>query len=144
MSAGAAGSRAADATSSLTQALRFAVVGGVNTAIDLLAFMLLFYLLVVPLLAANALAYVIGTVNGFFLNKHWTFSARHARGRTAPQLLAYLLIYTIGLTLSTAVVWALVPALPALLAKCAAVVVSAAFNFVASRRFIFVGDAAER
>src|SRR5207245_2831310 len=64
----------------LRHMMRFGLVGGLNTLIDLLALNGL--LLLFPttssslLLVYNALAYSLGAVNSFLLNKYWTFGSR--------------------------------------------------------------------
>src|SRR4051794_38968317 len=59
------------------QILRFGLVGGVNTLVDLLVLNGLLLLFpttrTLMLLAYNSLAYSIGAINSFLLNKHWTF-----------------------------------------------------------------------
>ena len=59
------------------QVLRFGLVGGLNTIVDLLILNML--LLLFPsdstrmILIFSAIAYSIGAVNSFLLNKYWTF-----------------------------------------------------------------------
>ncbi|HEY3991595.1 MAG TPA: glycosyltransferase [Ktedonobacteraceae bacterium] len=59
------------------QFLRFGLVGGVNTLVDLLALNCLLWLLPTQntslLMLANSLAYALGALNSFFLNRYWTF-----------------------------------------------------------------------
>ena len=59
------------------QFARFALVGCVNTLVDLLALNCLLWLLPTQnttlLLLANSLAYALGALNSFFLNRYWTF-----------------------------------------------------------------------
>jgi putative flippase GtrA len=56
--------------------LRFVVVGVPNTLVTLGVFALLAWVLNVPDIPANALAYLFGIANSFLWNKYWTFSAR--------------------------------------------------------------------
>lgn len=56
--------------------LRFAVVGGINTALTLGIITLLYDVLHVPYLAANGTGYVLGFVNSFVMNRSWTFRSR--------------------------------------------------------------------
>lgn len=81
---------------SLSQVLRFGLVGGLNTLVDLL--ILNGLLLLFPttsalmLLAYNSLAYSLGGVNSFLLNKYWTFGHRQ---RTTRRELARFTLTTI-------------------------------------------------
>ena len=62
------------------QVLRFGLVGGLNTLVDVLILNSLLLLFpttsALKLLAYNSLAYSLGAVNSFFLNKYWTFGSR--------------------------------------------------------------------
>ena len=59
---------------------RFALVGGLNTGIDIAVITLLSWLFpakdLYHLLAYNTLACCVAAVNSFFLNKFWTFAER--------------------------------------------------------------------
>lgn len=118
----------------LGQSVRFALVGGFNTLVDLIVFALLFYSLHTPVLSANAIAYCCGTLSGFFMNRYWTFAAQ---GSVVRQLPLYLLVYLFGLGLSTLTIWLLTPTLPVIAAKGVAIVVGAVWNFWSSRRFVY-------
>jgi putative flippase GtrA len=65
----------------LTQLSRFGLVGALNTAIDLLVLnglLALFPTTSTPaILLYTALAFSVGAVNSFLLNKHWTFERQH-------------------------------------------------------------------
>jgi putative flippase GtrA len=119
------------------QSLRFGAVGFLNTGIDLLVFVLLYQVLGLGLVVANVVSYGLGTLNGFFLNKFWTFSETRLNGRVALQLPLYLSIYMVGLLLSTATLWVLAFMMPVLVAKVLALAVSMVSNFFLSRRFVY-------
>lgn len=82
---------------------KFAAVGASNTAVSLLAYAgLLRVDVVYPL--AGAIAFLAGAVNGYVLNRRWTFAAAdtwRARRR-------YVLVQLGGLGATTALLWALV------------------------------------
>jgi putative flippase GtrA len=61
------------------QALRFVVVGGVNTVVDMGIFYLLGLVPGMSLVMAKAISYNLGTVNSFALNKYLTFNAGRSR-----------------------------------------------------------------
>jgi putative flippase GtrA len=64
----------------LLQIVRFCMVGGLNTILDLLAFNSLLWLMptksTTAILVYNSVAYLFGGINSFLLNKYWTFRDR--------------------------------------------------------------------
>lgn len=58
------------------QAVRFVVVGLLNTVVDLGIFYLLGLIPGMPSVAAKAISYVLGICNSFIWNKYWTFNAK--------------------------------------------------------------------
>ncbi len=78
-------SRRRVSSATLRQFLRFGLVGGLNTAIDLLVLNCLLWFHPTQniglLLLDNSIAYSFGAVNSFLLNKYWTFQ----RGGRAEQ-----------------------------------------------------------
>jgi putative flippase GtrA len=125
------------------QAVRFIIVGLLNTAVDLGAFYLLLWL--VPGIhepVAKGASYVLGICNSFFWNKYWTFGARgSARGKrefavfftvNLPPLLVNIVVFTVlGLWLDSGT-W-LMRGIKAF----AAAVVSTTWNFLGSRYWAF-------
>jgi putative flippase GtrA len=89
------------------QVLRFGLVGGLNTLVDLL--ILNGLLLLFPtsstsiLLAYNSLAYSIGAVNSFLLNKYWTFGQRQRT--TCKELVRFTLTTLCGIGGSSIILW---------------------------------------
>src|SRR2546423_13661410 len=67
--------------SSLLQILRFSIVGILNTSIDVLTLNVLVLLFPTHnanlLLIYNSIAYTLGALNSFLLNKYWTFKRKH-------------------------------------------------------------------
>jgi putative flippase GtrA len=101
------------------QLARFLVVGVANTVLSLVAYRVLLALGVWYVIAAP-LAFAVGAVNGFVLNRRWTFAARDstrarvlyvgvaAAGAVASTLLVLLFVRAAG----TGRVWAYVAAIP--------------------------------
>jgi putative flippase GtrA len=91
----------------LRQALRFGLVGGLNTLVDLL--ILNFLLLLFPttstpiILAYSALAYSLGAVNSFLLNKYWTFTFRQRTTRS--EVVRFIATTLVGLGWSSMILW---------------------------------------
>jgi putative flippase GtrA len=76
-----------------TQLLRFMIVGASNTAITLAAYAAL-VAAGVPYLPAGAAAYALGGVNGFVLNRSWTFAHR---GHILPAAARYGAVTAAGI-----------------------------------------------
>ncbi|RAQ97775.1 GtrA family protein [Thermogemmatispora tikiterensis] len=89
------------------QLLRFAITGGLNTLVDILVLNLLVWLLAVRstplLLACNIVAYCVGAINSFILNKYWTFGKREPV--TSGELLRFALITISGSLWSSGILW---------------------------------------
>ncbi len=99
--------RLRDRFNALKQVMRFGLVGGLNTLIDLLALNGL--LLLFPttssslLLAYNALAYSSGAMNSFLLNKYWTFGYRQRT--TRRELIRFAMTTLLAIGWSSAILW---------------------------------------
>jgi len=89
------------------QMLRFGLVGGLNTLVDLLILNGLLWLFPTTsslmLLAYNALAYSLGAVNSFLLNKYWTFG--HRQKTTRRELVRFTLTTLCGIGWSNSILW---------------------------------------
>lgn len=81
------------------EVVRFAIVGIVNTIIDLFALncLLIFFPSSQPemLVVYNSVAYAVGALNSFILNKYWTFH-RHQKV-TKAELLRFALVNPFGI-----------------------------------------------
>jgi len=73
------------------QAVRFLVVGLLNTAVDLGAFYLLTLIPGMPDIAAKTMSYILGICNSFVWNKYWTFGAKSS-GRTGREFGLFFLV----------------------------------------------------
>jgi putative flippase GtrA len=124
------------------QAVRFVLVGVMNTAVDLVAFYLLSLIPGMPEVAAKAFSYVLGICNSFVWNKYWTFSARGS-GRgwrefgvffavNIPPLIVNVVAFTLlGLWIDSGT-WSV------RMGKAfVAAVISVAWNFLGSRYLAF-------
>jgi putative flippase GtrA len=119
---------------------RFALVGALNTGIDIGVFSLTFYGFGWPLLVANAAGFAIGVGNSYVLNKFWTFGDRSTGREALRRGLVFLAASLIGLALGSLSIWILAMFMPAILAKIATVGVTFVWNYWASGRFVFRGD----
>ncbi len=60
------------------QLVRFATVGASGYVVNLGVFAVCFHRLGVDYRLASVAAFAVSVVNNFWLNRHWTFAARHA------------------------------------------------------------------
>lgn len=87
--------------------VRFAIVGIINTAIDL--FILNCLLLLLPthstglLVLYNSVAYTIGALNSFLLNKYWTFHDNQREIKA--ELLRFAVVNLFGLVCNDVLLW---------------------------------------
>ncbi len=91
----------------LGQLGRFGAVGVVNTVVDLCLFNALLWLFpthnTIAILAYNSVAYTIGAINSFLLNKYWTFQRKHAT--TSGEVLRFVLTTAAGILCSDLILW---------------------------------------
>ena len=117
------------------QLARFLVVGFSNTAITLLVYATLVRAGVPPV-AASVAAFAAGAVNGFRLNRAWTFrSSRRGVGTRARYVIVAAL--GVGLNASGVALAVDVAALPKLAGELAALPLVTATTFALSRAWVF-------
>src|SRR6266700_7720628 len=89
------------------QFLRFCLVGGVNTVIDVLTLNILLWSFpttnVQMLVIYNSVAYCGGAITSFFLNKYWTF--RHKQRTTRRVMLRFAMLLVFEILVSNVLVW---------------------------------------
>jgi putative flippase GtrA len=71
----------------IQQAIRFGLVGIVNTAIGLASIYGLMFFLRTDPATANALGYGVGLATSFLLNRIWTFKSSRPLGKALPRFL---------------------------------------------------------
>jgi putative flippase GtrA len=124
------------------QAVRFVVVGLLNTLVDLAAFYLLGLIPGMPDIAAKTISYILGICNSFVWNKYWTFRAGGSRrGRrefavffavNLPPLLVNVIVFTLlDIWIDSGDFWTRMGK------AFAAAVVSVTWNFLGSRYLAF-------
>ena len=94
-------------SSTLWQFLRYCLVGGANTLIDLLIINILLWRFptnnVLALVAYNSIGYSSGAVSSFFLNKYWTF--RHKRKTTHREVIRFIITLLLEILYSNVLIW---------------------------------------
>lgn len=116
-------------------ALRFAVVGSINTAVDLGLFAALIGLLTMQPDRANAISYGASIATGFILNRGWTFE--DVRGGIAEQVTRLIVVCLASLLLSTMIVAGLSTVMPALVAKFLSLPIMFLWSYSMTWRFVF-------
>jgi len=104
---GAAVPRSGAWRSTFWQFLRFCLVGGANTLIDLSTLNILLWRFpthnVQVLVVYNSVAYACGAVSSFFLNKYWTF--RRRQRPTRREVVRFAISLCFEILYSNGLVW---------------------------------------
>lgn len=132
----------------LVQFLRFCVVGGLNTFVDLLIFNLLVWSFPTQdsglLVVFNSVAYGLGALNSFCWNKFWTF--RQRSDATSGQVMRFVLVTSLGIICNDGFLWLATTILTAFsltsfiwinVAKLSAIAGSVAVSYVGMRFSVF-------
>lgn len=89
------------------QFLRYCLVGGVNTLIDIGMLNVLLWRFptynVRMLVIYNSVAYTSGALSSFFLNKYWTF--RHKHRTTRGEVIRFIIILLLEIVYSNGLIW---------------------------------------
>jgi putative flippase GtrA len=117
------------------QFARFAIVGATNTAITLVSYGLLVSAGIPPV-GASAVAFALGAVNGYRLNRGWTF---HSSRRGAAPGARYVAVQLAGLGVNAAGVAVAVGwvAVPRLAGEIAILPLVTTMTFLLSRNWVF-------
>ena len=119
------------------QWLRFVVVGASNTVLSWCVYAALTDV-GVPYLIASGLAFALGAVNSYVLNRRWTF---RSRARCAPEVVRFGVVQCIGLAVDVLLLGALTEdvGLHHLLAQAIVFPVASGVTFALSRQWAFAG-----
>jgi putative flippase GtrA len=119
----------------LVQWLRFVAVGVSNTLLSTLVFAALFHLGVHYLLASSV-AFALGALNSYVLNRRWTF---RSRDRRAPELARFACVQIVGLGVDLALLSGLVEVagIPHVVAQVLAFPAASVVMFALSRQWAF-------
>jgi putative flippase GtrA len=116
-------------------ALRFALVGSINTAVDLGLFAALTMLAGLQPDRANAISYGCSIATSFVLNRGWQLD--DARGGVPEQFTRFIVVSPASLLLSTMIVAGLATVIPALVSKLLSLPLTFLWNYSMTRRFVF-------
>jgi len=137
------------------QFLRYCLVGGTNTLIDVLMLNILLWRFpthnVQTLVLYNSIAYASGTFSSLFFNKCWTF--RYKQRTTCKVVVRFAISLVLEVLLSNALVWLAGKALQAMItspvlwangSKLVAVVCGTAASYTLMRFWVFTGRSSSR
>ena len=120
------------------KAASFAMVGVVNTFIDLGIFLAAYNLLKLPLIPANVLAWLVAVSGSYVMNSFITFAAESGRQLRWRAYGAFVASGVAGVITNTAILVVASPTwLPVLAAKFLAIAVSFVVNFSLSHFVVF-------
>jgi putative flippase GtrA len=139
----------------LTQILRFGLVGGLSTTLDLLVLNLLLWLRQTTnpwiTILYTILAYGVGSINTFLCNKYWTFQRKQRT--TWKELGRFATTILTGLSWNLALIWlaSMIPhpfikdqVLWTNAAKLVAIASAAFISFLGMRLWVFVRPATQK
>lgn len=123
----------------MQQAVKFGLVGVLNTLIDYVVYSLLLFIPFIRehYVIAQVLGYSAGLANSLYCNKRWTFAQKERMSRA--QLIAFLAVNLAALGVSTAVLVAAQEwiGLGPYIGKIVATVFSMAVNFLGNKIVVF-------
>ena len=124
----------------LIQFLKFGTVGVSNTLITFAVYTFLLKVLGVWYLAASAIGFIVGAINGFLLNRRWTFRG-HVGDAFTP--VRWGIVQCCGLGINLGLLYLLVhdAGLDELLGQAFATAVATVVTFFANRAWTFRGHA---
>lgn len=130
------------------QVIRFGIVGTLNTLVDVVILNALLWYFPTRdpnfLLLYNSIAYTIGAVNSFGLNKYWTF--QHKRCVNGGELTRFAIINIAGICCNDGILWLMAKLLHPSIgnsllwansSKLAAVVGTAIISYLGMRLWVF-------
>ncbi|HXD54528.1 MAG TPA: GtrA family protein [Solirubrobacteraceae bacterium] len=120
----------------LVQFVKFGIVGVSNTLLTFLVYTLLLKVFGVWYIAASAIGFVVGAVNGFLLNRRWTF-AGHVGDALTPVRWAVVQSGGLGINLGLLYVFVHDAKLDELLGQAFATVVVTVSTFLVNRAWTF-------
>jgi putative flippase GtrA len=119
------------------KAISFGLVGVVNSAIDFGLFSFAYYYLGLPIIAANALAWVVAVSGSYVMNSTITFAAESGGKLGVKTYFSFVLSQVAGFLANTATVFLASYVMPVLVGKLLAIGASFLVNFSLSHFVVF-------
>jgi putative flippase GtrA len=123
---------ATTSTTELGRIAKYAAVGVTNTLITLIVFAALTHAAGTPAALASAAGFLAGAVNGYHLNRRWTFDNR---AHSTAIVIRYLAIQVLGAAVSAGVV-AVLAARSHLEAEACAIPAATIITYTLTRRLL--------
>ncbi len=122
------------------RAAKFALVGVLNTLVDILVYAGLLLVSFHPLVA-NFVAFLVANIQSYFINARFTFATNgKAASVSVFGYAKYALTHSFSLAASTIVIAVLASRIGAIPAKLVAVLLTFGVNYVASSALVFRGS----
>jgi putative flippase GtrA len=119
------------------KAVSFAGVGVINSLVDFCVFLAAFYILALPLIPANVLAWLVAVSGSYVMNSYVTFAAESGRQLRWRAYLAFVASGIAGVITNTTVLVVASYWVPVVLAKLLAMGASFLVNFSLSHFVVF-------
>jgi putative flippase GtrA len=119
------------------KAVSFAIVGAVNTVVDLGVFSLAYFHLGLPLVAANVTAWAIAMTGSYVMNSFFTFAAESGRKLRLRDYGKFAASQVGGLVANTVTVFIASYFFPVLMSKVIAIGATFLVNFTLSHFVVF-------
>jgi dolichol-phosphate mannosyltransferase len=119
------------------QLVRFAAVGASGYVVNLGVFAACVHLLKIDYRAAAVIAFTVSVVNNFWLNRHWTFDAKHER--PMQQGLRFFAVSIVAFGFTYAVLVALVSGtgMEKVIAQALAIAAGTPLSFIGQKLWSF-------
>ena len=120
---------------SIGEFMKFALVGLLNTAVDVVIFFLLTWVNT-PYVAAQVVSYSCGAANSYLLNKFWTF---RSSGLSYAEVVRFTVVNLVSLAISIVALTLLheTAGLDLAVSKAGATVCALAANFLGNKLWVF-------
>ncbi|MBU0490287.1 MAG: GtrA family protein [Chloroflexi bacterium] len=120
----------------IRQAAKFAIVGALNTVVDMGLYLVLAHWVGVWPVAAKVISYSVGVLNSFAWNRSWTFRSEASAWKT---LALFVLVNLVALGLNAGVMHVCLDTLaaPELISLALATGVAFLWNFAVSKLVVF-------
>jgi len=119
------------------KAASFAAVGLMNSAVDFGVFSLAYYVLELPIVPANVMAWAVAVTGSYIVNSLTTFAHESGRKLSVRDYISFALSQAVGLVANTATVLVASYFMPVLIGKVIAIGASFLVNFSLSHFVVF-------
>lgn len=87
----------------LVKIIKFGITGGLNTAVDVVVYFILFKAFAISKFVAQPIGYIAGTLNSYIINRKWTFNTQS--NFFSRVFIKFLIVNLIALTVGQIVLW---------------------------------------